>query len=426
MERQISNLNKDKRFGLRDYVLVAVLAFISSLFYEATPLAWIVAFFAVVLYSLIPFIFENIGATAGTHGMTSMLAMPVTFAIASLPNLNAQFWIIATIIFVVLLILNLKEKFHTFGYSITHREISDFAILIGLAITITPFIPTDARIPIPIVSLINDSYKVHYNYINVNMLWKVVIMVSLMSFVAHFITKYIKGRNALVLATFFGGLVSSLATIVLLLRDRQEGAEGSEAPPLTSQEIFLGFVAANTGSIVKDVVVLRMVVGEVLFSQFVLPVVSALVMFFSISAYSFSSQSMSSGESQEIKITDRPLPLNFVFKFSSIFAILIIIMNMVTYYLGNGATVVASFMSGIISSAAAIGSVGTSMLQEGGISGWVAGLSILAALLGSICAKYVVIAKKLGLKNSLHFMLPILALTVVGLSTTWIAFHSSP
>lgn len=427
IERQHSNRDKANRlYGLRDYMLIAVLSFLSSLFHEEVPMVWLLTFVAVVIYSIMVFIFEHLPANEENRsgGLTSIMVMPFTFLTASLPNFGVPFWILATIMFVVLLFLNLKTQFHTFGASITQREISDFAILIGIAISITPLIPADAQIPIPLVHWVDGVRKMHYNHISIAMLWKVVTMVSLMSFTAHFITKYIRGRNALVLATFFGGLVSSLATIMLLLEDKPAGPDGEKtSSQLTTREMFLGFVAANTGSILKDVVVFRLVIGDEMFAPFIFPMTSCLVLFGAISAYVFTSQQAEAGGAQEIVITNRPLPLKFIFKFTTMFAGLILAMGMITFYLGTGATVIASFFSGMASSAAALGAVGTSMLQGSDLSGWVAGLSVIAALMGSLSAKYLVILKKLGFQGSKIFLLPLVSLLALGLVTTWMTFQ---
>ena len=428
-ERAISNRNNErKRMGMRDFALVAMLAFVSSLFYDKTPMPWIVSFVGVIGFALAAFVIVNLRDTDNNSiGMTTMLALPVTFLVASLPNFDIQFWIIATIVFAMLLMLELKERLHIFIGTLERREVFDFAVLIGIAISITPLVPHSAELPIPLLNFVDGAAEVTYRYIGLSSLWKVVIMVSLMSFVAHFITKYVRGKNALVLATFFGGLVSSLATIMMLLNNSNlqddKSSTATEAGfthkgNLSRKEIFLGYVCANTGSIVKDTIIFRLVVGEALFSTFVLPLISALVLFAAISAYTFSAQ----GKIHSIRITKRPLPLRFIFKFSAMLVVLLIIMQVVTYYMGNEAFILASYLSGLASSAASVTAIGTTMIQEGGIgSNWVIGFSITGALLGSISAKYLVILKHIGLRQSLIFIAPIITMALVMLLTLWIA-----
>ena len=139
-----------------------------------------------------------------------------------------------------------------------------------------------------------------------------------------------------------------------------------------------------------------------------------------MTAYAFSSQH---DEAREINITKRAIPIGFIGKFSAVVAVLLVFMTMATFYLGNGAIVPASLLSGIVSSAAAIITVGAAMMQENGISVWVAGLGIFAAMTGSIAAKYVVVARRLGIRDSLPFLLPIVSLLAVSLLTLWITLN---
>lgn len=420
-----------KRMGLRDFVLIAMLGFVSSLLYPETIVPWAIAFTGVMGFSVATFVVVNLRIPSKSEhtlrpiGMTTMLTLPTTFLIASLPSFGVHFWVEATIIFVMLLTLKLKKHLRSFARALDGREIFDFAILIGIAISITPLIPKDAQLPVPLFDLMGTGVGTTYSHIDLASLWKVVVMVSLMSFVAHFITKYLRGRNALVLATFFGGLVSSLATIMMLLSRRKptevEPAEAAEAGfsspgSLSRGEVFLGYVAANTGSIVKDIAVFRLVVGPEMFATFLLPLVSVLVLFAAISAYTFSSQKTL----HAVHITKRPLPLRMIFKFSGILLALLILMQMVVHYMGGNAFVAASFLSGVVSSAASVTAIGSAMIQGDSLAGpWLVGLSLMAAFLGSISAKYLVIVRYMGLWRSLVFLAPIAALAGTMLLALW-------
>jgi uncharacterized membrane protein (DUF4010 family) len=354
--------------------------------------------------------------------MTTLLALPFTYLVASLPNFGAPLWMVATIVFAVLLVLGLKVRFYQFARTIEKHEIIDFAILIGIAITITPLIPVDAQLPIPLVDFTGGEVSIFYRYVMLAALWKVVVMVSLLSFIAHFVTKYARGKHGLVVATFLGGLVSSLASVMMMLRSQPRDiapVAGDPTHSLTRREIFMGYVSANTGAIVRAIVVLRLALGYELFDQFMFPLTAALVLFGSMTLYTFSGLGE---DTPNVRFARRPLPLVFIFKFSAILAALIIVMTMVTYYLGNEAFILVSFLSGMISSAAAAVSVAANLMQPGGITPAVAGVSIMGAILGSTFAKYVVIARHLGAKESMGFLLPIALLALVSFATLWISF----
>jgi uncharacterized membrane protein (DUF4010 family) len=251
-------------------------------------------------------------------------------------------------------------------------------------------------------------------------LWQVVVMVSLMNFVAHFVTKYVSGKNSLLIATFLGGLVSSLATILMLLKNNTQDSA------LSKDDLFLGYVSANAGSVFRAIIITRLAIGAELFTQFSFCLISIFVMFASLSIYKFYAQEEANenNKRQNIRITQRALPLNFIFKFSGILAVLLIFMTMVTHYLGEQAFVMAAFLSGMLSSAAAITSVAASLLQQDGIGPFLGGLAIVGALLGSTFAKYFIIVRHTGLAASRSFLWPIIGMGLLGFATLWLSFST--
>lgn len=423
IERMVNIRDARKMAGMRDFILIAILSFVSSLFYAQTPIVWLVSFGSLILFTLCIFVIRNMRSNKGTIGLTTALALPITFLLAGLPNFGAPFWIVATLLFGMLMVLGLKVGIHQFAKSIERHEIIDFALLIGIAVSITPLIPPEARLPIPLIDINGGHYSITYYPIMLATLWKVVVMVSLMNFIAHFVTKYLTGRSALAVATFLGGLVSSLATMLMLLNNNKKFEPGHKNR-LSRDDIFLGYVSANAGAVFRAIAILRLAVGPEMFSQFAFPMISVFVMFLSLSLYSFYAHD-EPGEARRapLRITQRALPLKFIFKFSAVLAVLLIFMAMVTHYAGDQAFIVASFMSGMLSSAAAVTSIGATMMQSGaGFDHFMAGLAIIGALLGSTFAKYFSIVRHTGLKESRPFLLPILGLGLLGFATLWISF----
>ncbi len=430
IERQHSTRDKANRsYGLRDFMIIAMLGYLASLVHSTSTVsnAWLLTFALVIVYSMISFVLENTARLPEqrpgglTSTMTSTMAMPFTFLTASLPNFGIQPWILATVMFLVLLIMNLKAWINTFGSTIEHREISDFAVLIAVAISITPLIPAQAVIPIPLLTWVDGVRQIHYNNLSLAMLWKVVYMVSLMSFIAHFVTKYVRGRKALVLATYFAGLVSALATNVLL-HDKAK-MDPKAVDYLSARERYVGYCSSNCGAFTRNMIVFRLVIGPELFSQYFFIMFTCLLAFAGLGVYAFKGLPPITGaDDQEVRITKRPVPLGFVMKFAGLFACLILVIGAVNFYLGAGATVFATFVASNGNSGAALGALGTSMLQDPSLNGWIAGLSIVAALSGSITSQFVIIAGRIGMGQSIQYLLTILAQWAVGLTCVWIAF----
>lgn len=412
-ERQSNRAAGQKHLGIRDFTLIALLAFIASYLQAYNSYIWPVAFSGVMVLGVVVFVFESLGALhqegpTSRAGITTILSFPIVFLIASLSVFHVEFWLMATIVFILLIILELKDQWHQFASTIEKHELLDFSILIAIALVITPLIPSDAAIKVPLYSFAQHMFS--FQSVNVATFWKVLLMVSFMSFIAHFITKYIRGRNALLLATFFGGLVSSLATIILFLRGSIGKKDGQE-------NLYLAYLAASTGSLFKDILILFAIVPQAFFQKMLFPIASIFLVMVVLTLVNFSK----STQTEEVRFTDRPLPFKFITKFSMVFSVVMILMVFVRFYLGHTWLIIATFLSSLISSAAALASIGEAF-KYNEINDVVMGIGILLALLGSIMAKYGVILYRLGMQQSWKFLLPILAMVGIGSLTFSVTF----
>jgi predicted membrane metal-binding protein len=94
-----------------------------------------------MILGIIVFIFESLGrkeqeGPETRSGITTVLALPVVFLVASLAVFNSSFWLVATVLFVLLIILELKDKWHHFVSTIEKSELFDFSMLIAIALII--------------------------------------------------------------------------------------------------------------------------------------------------------------------------------------------------------------------------------------------------------------------------------------------------
>lgn len=408
IERQINNGQKKKRLGMRDFALVGIIAFLATYLSQFNALVWPLAFAGILLFSSIFLIFESLLKLKLDEmaGFTTILSFPLVFLISSLAVFHTDFWLISTILFLFLLLLELKDKWHEWIEGIDKKEVIDLSLLIAIALSLTPLIPHAATLNIPLWDFTNGN--IHWEGISVAKFWKVILMVSIMSFCSHFITKYVKGKNALLLATFFGGLVSSLATILLFLK----GTDPKNMTEQETQNVYLAYVSAATGSVAKDILILIPLVPALFFDKILFPMVAILLLLLALSVHAFARNT----HTEEVKITERPLPLQFITKFSTAFSFIFILMVAFLYYAKGVFVLIASFVAGMVSSAASLASLAQSF-TNGGISEIIMGYGILGAFLGSLFAKYFFIARTLGFKKSLSFLFPLIALLGVGVVT---------
>jgi len=183
------------------------------------------------------------------------------------------------------------------------------------------------------------------------------------------------------------------------------------------RNLYLAFLAASTGSFFKDLLILFALVPFDFFQKMLLPIASIFLLMVALTLHTFSR----ARGVEDIRFTNRPLPIHFITKFTTVFSIVMILMVFVRYYLGSGWLAIASFVSGLVSSAASLASLGEAF-KHGEASDIVMGISILCALAGSILAKYGVIMARLGFWNSRKFLFPIVSAIAIGALSFYTAF----
>lgn len=396
VERHISKWFTKTYVWMRDFMLISILAFLASYFNAFNQYIWPIAFLFIIAVSLTAFIFNTVNDKK-LWWTTTLLALPVVFLVSSISMQNFDFWLIATLVFVTLIILELKSEWYDIATTFTRQEILDFSVFIAIAIIVTPLIPAHAVIDLWFYAL------------PIAKIWKVVILVSMVSFVWHFVWKHIKWKNAILIASFFWWLVSSLATIALFMEWNKNGE-------MKRRNIMLAYLASASWSIAKDILLFYSVVPYVFFQKMLLPLVWMLVTIMAWAVIMFAKS-----DAEAIKITDRPMPLKFIFKFSWFLVAIIIIMAGIAKFLPDYFSI-ASFFSWMASSGSAIVAIWDTMSQ-GMITAYVAWISLVLAVLWSTFAKYLVIAKWIWFLRSWMFFVPIIWMTFVGLWSLYLALQ---
>lgn len=380
-------------------MLVSILAFLSSYFNIFNPYIWPVAFVFVIAISLSAFI-SNTVLDKKIWWTTTLLTLPVVFLVSSISMQNFDFWLVATLLFALIIILELKSEWYDIIATFTKEEVLDFSVFIAIAVIITPLIPEHAAL------------NLWFYALPVAKIWKIVILVSLVSFVWHFVWKHIKWKNAILIASFFWWLVSSLATIALFLKWNKDGQ-------MKRKNIMLAYLASASWSIAKDILLFYSAVSYAFFQQMLLPLVSMLVTIMAWAIIMFAKS-----DADSVKITDRPMPLSFIFKFSLFLVAIILIMAAVKVFLPSYMFTIASFFSWMASSGSAIVAIWDGMTQSPEIiTTFIAWFSLVLAVLWSTFAKYLVIAKSIWFGRSWMFFVPIIWMWVVWLSTLYLVLQ---
>ncbi len=193
LERQLSH--RDQRHsqgGIRTFALVAVLGMMSGMIGSAlSPWIPVVSLFGLCLFlalshsSLMP---------AGRKGITTEIALFITFLLGLLVHLDQTVFAVAVALFVSF-IMSIKLTIESIVKQITEEEL--FAIFKFLVVSVL------------VLPLLPDTTIDPYNVINPQDIWTVVVLVLTLSFVGYALIKFWGPAKGIMLTGFLGGLVSS-------------------------------------------------------------------------------------------------------------------------------------------------------------------------------------------------------------------------
>ncbi|MFH0713519.1 MAG: DUF4010 domain-containing protein [Candidatus Micrarchaeota archaeon] len=374
--------------GLRSFALVSFFGFVVTLIgskFIGNSLGLVVGigFVGVLLLSLLYYYFR---ALHGVHvktmtGLTTTVAVPLTFLLGVLVGLNLVVEAVTSAIAIALLLVE-RQKLHSAVKTITMTEIVDGLVFAIIAFVIQPLIPMQLQVFM--------GYS-----IDLQLAWKIVVIGSLLSFVAHLLTKYLHEKGAL-LAAFFGGAVSSLGVIYLFLHyvAKQPSA------------VRLALVASSAGAYVADVIFLLFVSPVLFFSAGL--AVTAVSIVLLLLTWVYSREADLRGV-----VFSKPLSLAFVAEFAILFFLVKLLSDFLTAYFGETGLLVSSFLGGLASSSAVFAAA-VALFSQGTITVKQAALSMIIGLSGSMIVKTFLVASKLKWKEPVKVFAPLLISLAIG------------
>jgi uncharacterized membrane protein (DUF4010 family) len=339
--------------GLRSFALISMFGMIlASVFYTLSPLFIITGFIGVfslsiIYYYLRTFSFKNLG-------VTTAVVIPITFVLGVLIGLGFAVEAGVSAIIITFLLVE-KSKVHSLVRTISKEEIIDLMIFAIIAFILYPYLPIQPY------NFLGRSIDLHF------FLW-VVVVFSLIGFIAHFLMKFFK-KNGLLYASFFGGVISSLSVVYFFsIKSKSE------------KIVNFVYAAATVGSVTGDLLIL-LLTSPALFSLVWLPFVCFALTF---SYFVFNERAGS-----RINIFEKPLSLSMVLEFSALFFIITFLLSLASNFNSVG-VVLASFLGGIANSMAVFASV--SILYSSSQVGFLTVFfSLFFAVAGSSVAKILVL-----------------------------------
>jgi uncharacterized membrane protein (DUF4010 family) len=188
--------------GIRTFGLLGLLGCLAVvLSVRFHPYIGAIVLVGVVLLVVAGYIVET--RASGDWGMTTEIAMLVTFALGALVALN-EVVLAAGLGVLVAALLSLKSVLHSRVHRLTPAEVSGALKLLFISVVMLPLLPNQAMGP--------------FDIFNPYVVWWMVVLIAALGFVAYVAMRATDSRQGILLTALLGGIVSSTAMTLTLAR----------------------------------------------------------------------------------------------------------------------------------------------------------------------------------------------------------------
>ncbi len=313
--------SKDDPIGMRTYAILSLLGFTSSLlgktFYIASGI-FLGGGVALLLIFYIRFHKKEAGVTTE---MSAVLTIALGALTCYQPHLAGVLGVLLAVI------LASKRATRKFILQIRRVEMTDTLKFLVIIFIILPILPNKTLDPYEVF----NPYKMTF----------LVILISGISFVGYFLTKFLGARMGLSLTGLLGGLTSSTAVTVAMAN------QVKTQPNLLYDGVFATLIA-NATMFVRILVIVWVLnprlVGSIIHGFGIMAVVIVAA-----GVYLWIKAGKNSGnEDAEALVLKNPFSLWPAVKFSIIFVGVLFAARIAKIYLGNEGIYLASLVSGLV------------------------------------------------------------------------------
>ncbi len=371
--------------GIRTFPLISILgmlsAFIADKYWEGILYF---TFGGIVLLALINYYLEY----KKDIGSTTEVATFIAFIIGILTYYE-YYYTAAFLAIITTSLLALKRTLELFAKNISEEDI--FAIIKFALVTIV------------IYPLLPDKHFGPFDAINLRSIWKMVVIVSVIDFIAYVILRW-KGTKTLWITGVIGGLISSTAVSYELSKLSKKFRN------VTYSALFgivLAWLVMNF-----RVIVLSGVVNLNIALQLVMPLTALSFIYIAVLSgiYLKKKEEITKESQQEIPFTN-PFQITSALQFGIIYAVVIFITKALQHFYGEKGVFIASFISGVIDVDAITLSL-SNLAKQGTLEKYIAVKSIILAVISNSIFKYIYITI-FGNKEIIKNMAVFLVITLI-------------
>lgn len=390
--------------GVRTFPLISIGGFlVAFLAIEAdSPFVLMAGVFGAFGFA---YMFTHLRTVMGQTGVTTPMAMVVTFLLGALIAYGYLLESVAIGVAVTFLLVT-KERLHRFANYLDQQEILSALQFITLAFVL---LPVTASLPSEIYG---QAWLGRGALVDPYFILLIVIFVSVMSFVSLLAMRQIGPRRGIVVSGVFGGLVNSEATTASL-------AQRADEQSTLARAALVGIILANTTMLVRHLAILIVADPDLRYAQAIAPFLVPIAIVGGFFAWRHRA---GPGEPAPALRVRNPFAVGPALRFAAIFAGVSILAELARLYLGPAGIYVAA-LGGLVSAGAVVGSLGGLVASNAIMLDVAVPVGLLAIAL-SLAIKFPLV-RALNRDLATRARLPLLAMAATAALGTIVAFGAS-
>lgn len=362
LEREYAKrvVDREEQFaGVRTYPLIAMLGFISALLGDLYGPSFLVVGFAGIIIL--------VGATyvmmakASSYGITTELAGIIVFLLGALV-FDGYILLATTIAVLVVSLLTLKVRLHTFIATLSPGDIRAFIQFTIISALVLPFLPRGGFGP-------GGVWDLHE-------IWTMVILVTGISLAGYLLAKLLGSRKGTLLEGLVGGLVSSTAVALSLSRRSVTGT-------VAANQLAAVGIVASTAVLYPRLLLETWVLDRSLAMHLIPPIIAITVTALLAAFQLWRRIGHKQEDPSELQLTN---PLNFAvaLQFAGVYmAVQWLLMLATTHFPEQGI-----FVGSLLFGALDMDAITLSIARQDALSGAERGTAILLATISNTVMKY--------------------------------------
>lgn len=320
LEREYNKLQGAAISGIRTFPIVCIAGFLLADL--SAPFGiWVIA--ASIPAFLLFLGFQHLSKTGSeTEGHTTHFSLFITFLLGMMISVQLYKEGLAVAVIVVTL-LALKNKFKSTLKRITQEELFATIKFFILSLLILPFLPNQKFGPDGIMNLYDIGW--------------VVVIVSILSFIGYFLTKFAGSRKGIIVTAMLGGLISSTAVAWSF------SARSKENPELAST--YSAGILISSAIMFPRLAIVSFIFNPAIIQTLWLPF---LLMFTVAASYSWwLIRKRETKDSTAVPIAiGNPLDIFSALYFAAIYVVILLLVYYSSKYFGNQGLYFSAIISG--------------------------------------------------------------------------------